>query len=268
MSCVSKVFTCILTRERKTQLRAFLKKIGGRKVSWPLLDQSLTHSSFANEESVAGKPLLDNERLEYLGDSVLSLALSERLYQEFPDFSEGQLSRIRAAAVSQESLWRVARKLDLGSVIQLGKGEEKGGGRSRRSILASGLEALLAALYLGGGIKEVQKFLKKHLEPEIRDIILERRGTDHKSRLQEEAQKRYHLVPVYRLVRETGLEHRRIFEVRVSIADGLAASGKGHSKKAAEQSAARRALESLKKSREKKTRAEPRGSSRGVLGER
>ena len=192
-----------------------------------LLSEALSHSSYANEHRSAG--LNSNERLEFLGDSVLGFVTAEFLFVQHPDLPEGDLTRIRAALVCEQSLYEVARKLDLGSYLKLGRGEEAGGGRKRTSILADATEAVFAAVYLDGGIGEA----------------VEERRRDYKTALQELVQRQAGQELSYRMAGEQGPDHAKTFVAEVLLNGTVVGSGSGHSKKEAEQSAAKAALAAL-----------------------
>ena len=195
-----------------------------------LLSEALSHSSYANEHRSAH--LRSNERLEFLGDSVLGFVTAEFLFAQHPDLPEGDLTRIRAALVCEQSLYEVARKLDLGRYLKLGRGEESGGGRQRTSILADATEAVFAAVYLDGGIGAASNLIHRCLLDAEKEEAVEERRRDYKTALQE-------------LVQESGPDHCRVFEMEVAVGGKVAGRGQGHSKKEAEQAAARAALESM-----------------------
>jgi ribonuclease-3 len=213
-----------------------------------LLIEALTHASYAQESSCSGR---DNEQLEFLGDVVLNFLVSVWLADTFPQYQEGKLSRARARLVAAEHLGRVAAKLELGTYLRLGRGEEKTGGRDKARLLVDALEAVMAAIYRDGGLRAAQRFVKRFILPEdlttaAEDLFL----IDYKSALQENLQEGGKGPAVYRVVGETGPEHRKTFTVEVDVGPGLAARGVGSSKKAAEQQAARVLLERLKPSSE------------------
>lgn len=223
-----------------------------------LLEQALTHSSHAHEsdaEDTRPAPQRDNEQLEFLGDAVLGFVTSRLLFERFPSYHEGQLSKLRAHLVSARHLQQVAEQLELGRYLRLGRGEEKSGGRSKGALLVNALEALLAAMYLDAGLEAPRAFIVgRIIEPELARLGAEPAGsypvTDHKSALQELLQARGRPQPVYALVKEEGPEHQKTFtvEIRVTEGDGrkeLRARASGSTKKAAEQNAARKALEKL-----------------------
>lgn len=208
------------------------------------LIEALTHKSYVNERRDSGRK--HNERLEFLGDAVLSLIMSDYLARRYPELSEGALSKLKASLVSEAPLANAARRLDLGARLKLGRGEELSNGRDKTSLLADALEAVIAAVYLDGGFEASRNFTIEVLTDELRhiDILQEQPGgDDYKTRFQEWCQKRYELLPRYVIVRETGPDHQKVFEVEVQVNDRVFGIGRGHSKKEAEQEAAQRALE-------------------------
>jgi ribonuclease-3 len=208
-----------------------------------LLEEALCHSSYANEHRTAG--LSSNERLEFLGDSVLGFVSAEWLFAQHPDLPEGDLTRIRAALVCEQSLYEVARQLDLGRYLKLGRGEEAGGGRTRTSILADATEAVFAAVYLDGGIAASSALIHRCLLDAEREEEVEERRRDYKTALQERVQRQVDQVLTYRMVGEQGPDHAKTFSAEVLLNGSPIGSGSGHSKKEAEQAAARRALEDM-----------------------
>lgn len=205
-----------------------------------LLENALTHSSYANENKALG--LQSNERLEFLGDSVLGMVTADYLFRTHPDLPEGDLTRTRAALVCEGSLVEVAHRLELGSYLKLGKGEDAGGGRERPSIVADAVEAVLAAVYLDGGIGSARKIIQKF----ILDREEEKGGSrDYKTALQELVQRESGQVLTYRLIGSIGPDHAKIFQVEVDLNGESVGAGEGHSKKEAEQNAARAAIEKL-----------------------
>ena len=209
-----------------------------------LLDEALNHSSYANEHR--GRRIRSNERLEFLGDAVLGFVTAEFLFLQHPDLPEGELTRIRAALVCEQSLYEVARKLDLGRYLKLGRGEEAGGGRERTSILADATEAVFAAVYLDGGIQAASALIHRCLLDAEREEDVEERRRDFKTELQELVQRKADQVLSYRMAGEQGPDHDKTFLAEVLLNGAVIGSGGGHSKKEAEQSAARAALEKLK----------------------
>ena len=208
-----------------------------------LLQNALTHSSYANENRDRGA--VSNERLEFLGDSVLGFVTAEFLFAQHPDLPEGDLTRIRAALVCEQSLYEVARKLDLGRYLKLGRGEEAGGGRQRTSILADATEAVFAAVYLDGGIAAASALIHRCLLDAEKEEAVEERRRDYKTTLQELVQRQADQVLTYRMAGEQGPDHAKTFLAEVLLNGELAGSGSGRSKKEAEQAAARAALEKL-----------------------
>lgn len=209
-----------------------------------LLDEALTHKSYVNERKSAGRS--HNERLEFLGDAVLSLIVSDHLATRYPQLSEGALSKLKAKLVSETSLAAAARRLGIGARLRLGRGEELSKGREKTSLLADGLEAVIAAIYLDGGLEAGRAFTLDALADELRRIEslqIKPGGDDYKTRFQEWCQKQHDSLPRYSTVHETGPDHQKLFHVEVSVGDKVVGSGQGHSKKEAEQAAAKRALE-------------------------
>ena len=214
-------------------MKTLEEKIGYSFRDRSLLENALTHSSYANEHRAAGVP--SNERLEFLGDSILGLVVADHLYRTRPDLPEGDLTRIRAALVCEGSLVQVAQALDLGSYLKLGKGEDHGGGRARPSIQADAVEAMLAAVYLDGGIGQVRKLIHR--------LVLDQE--QEKTALQELVQRENGQVLSYRLTGESGPDHAKVFAMEVLLNDGVIGSGQGRSKKEAEQAAAKAAVLTL-----------------------
>lgn len=205
-----------------------------------LLDHALTHSSYANENRSRGSQ--SNERLEFLGDSVLGMVTADYLYRTHPDLPEGDLTRTRAALVCEESLVEVAHAWNLGAYLKLGRGENAGGGRSRPSIQADAVEAVLAAVYLDGGIGSARKIIQKY----ILDAEAERgKNRDYKTALQELVQRESGQVLQYHLVGSSGPDHAKVFTVEVTLNGKTVGRGEGHSKKEAEQNSARAAIGAL-----------------------
>ena len=208
-----------------------------------LLGEALSHSSYANEHRA--NHLNSNERLEFLGDSVLGFVTAEFLFTQHPNLPEGDLTRIRAALVCEQSLYEVAKKLELGRYLKLGRGEEAGGGRERTSILADATEAVFAAVYLDGGIAEASALIHRVLLDVEREEIVEERRRDFKTSLQELIQRQADQVLSYRMIGEQGPDHAKIFQAEVLLNGESLGSGFGRSKKEAEQSAAKAALQTL-----------------------
>ena len=209
-----------------------------------LLQEALRHSSYVNE--VAEQQLRDNERLEFLGDAVLNLTVGHILMRNYPDIKEGDLSRSRANLVNESQLAETARSLRLGTSLLLGKGEIQTQGREKNSILADAFEALMAAIYLDGGYDAVYRIIEKKFQPLIEQLDTTDSNYDYKSRLQERVQVDHGVIPNYSISREEGPDHDKTFWVAMKVID-IETEGSGKSKKAAEQNAARKALEILEK---------------------
>ncbi len=206
-----------------------------------LLQNALTHSSFANERW--HNSLLSNERLEFLGDSILGMLVAEYLYQNFPDRPEGELTRMRADMVCEKTLAGVAARIHLGEHLLLGHGEEQGGGRSRDSILADAVESVIAASFLDGGIQAAQQFVKTFILTQV--PVSQLHNVDYKTKLQELVQQKKNQVLSYVLVGESGPDHDKHFQVAVSLNGNPVGRGEGRSKKRAEQEAAKAAIDHL-----------------------
>ena len=216
--------------------------VGYRFADTGKLTLALTHSSYSNEMKSRDIIMECNERLEFLGDSVLSYITSGYLYSEFPDLPEGDLSRIRAGAVCEKTLYRLADAIGLGNYLMLGHGEEHTNGRKRPSILADAFEALLAAIYLDGGIEPVKEFLLPRITAEINGIIKAGNDRDYKTSLQQVVQKEHGDILEYVTVGERGPSHMKVFTVEARLNGNVIGTGNGRSKRAAEQNAAREAL--------------------------
>lgn len=201
-----------------------------------LFEKALTHGSYTKENELSS--LENYERLEFLGDAVLKLCISDILYKKFPDYSEGELTRIRSIVVSDNTLAKIAEKIGLYAIIILGKHEEKMGGRNRASILACVFESILGAYYLEGKFSEISSFLEKNLECCIKDVDENAGKFNAKAVLQEYTQSENKTLPQYNIVEEIGPEHDKIFIVEVSYMDKTLASGQGKTKREAEQNAA------------------------------
>jgi len=228
---------------RKEQLEELSATLGHEFGDLSLLDSALTHRSYIHEVDGDAE---DNERLELLGDAVLGLIICEELLQKFPEASEGDLSKVRSRVVSEAVLARQASELGLGPYLALGKGESEGGGRGRSSILADAFEAVVAALYVDGGLEVAGRFVLSRFRKMLADPNLALASRDPKTTLQEMSQESHREVPVYRVISEDGPDHDKRFEIEVEMPGGLRAKGRGRSKKAAEQAAARSALAMLR----------------------
>ncbi len=220
------------------------KKIGYRFKNKKTLLQSLTHSSYAYENHSDIRA--DNEVLEFLGDSVLGLIIADFLCASYPDLTEGELSKLKSAAASTSSLSYFAKKIKLDKKILLGKGEERSGGRRKKTILAGAFEALIAAIYLDGGLQEANKFIRKHLKSLFKKIDVEKFFiNNYKSALQEYFQKENLPAPVYKTITTEGPDHKKVFYVEVLSEENSLAKARGPSKKSAEKKAAQKALKNL-----------------------
>lgn len=224
-------------------MKIFEKRLSYKFKNPDLLRRALTHKSYANEMKLP--PLNHNERLEFLGDTVLELVVSHLLMQTFEEVPEGELSKLRAAIVNEEKLAGLARQFDLGKFLYLGKGEEATGGRDKPSLLSDALEAVLGAIYLDRGFAKAYAVIEKHVTALIEEVGKVGFFQDYKTRLQEISQGRFRTTPRYKLIRATGPDHSKTFEVQIFIHDDLFGVGEGPSKKSAEQSAAKKALEKL-----------------------
>ncbi|MDM8526493.1 ribonuclease III [Desulfococcaceae bacterium HSG8] len=205
-----------------------------------LLDEACRHSSYVNEQPEIN--MRDNERLEFLGDAVLSLAVGHLLMHRYPDLPEGDLSRMRAGLVNELQLARIAVTLDLGSYVKLGKGEIQTNGRKKKSILADTFEAIIAAVYLDGGFDAAFRFIESHFLKLMASPGIPASNYDYKSHLQEVVQVTHGVMPVYEVIGEKGPDHKKTFSGQINVED-LTTVGMGKSKKTAEQDAARKALE-------------------------
>ena len=210
-----------------------------------LMVQAIRHPSYVYEKDKLG--IYDNQRLEFLGDAVISLAISHLLMELFPDIKEGDLSKFRASMVSESGLSYIASKLELGNYLLLGKGEEQTNGRKKPSIISDAFEALIGAVYLDGGFEEALRVIAKLFQPLLNRIDLDKSINDFKTELQEYSQNTFQSPPEYRIEKETGPDHNKTFYVSVYLKKNLMGKGKGKSKKEAEQKAAKEALVCLKK---------------------
>ena len=217
--------------------------IGYRFHNITLLQNALAHSSYANERW--HNSLMSNERLEFLGDSILGMLVADYLYRTFPDRPEGELTRMRADMVCKRALAKIADQIGLGEHLLLGKGEEQGGGRGRDSILADAVESVIAACYLDGGMEAAKGFIDRFVLTRVPVSGLA--NADYKTALQELVQQKRNQLLVYSLVGESGPDHDKVFQVELTLNGSLIGRGSGGSKKRAEQEAARVALEALQK---------------------
>ena len=222
-------------------MKTLESKLGYQFKNRKLLDHALTHSSYVNEHHLGS--ISSNERLEFLGDSVLGMIVADHLYRAFPDLPEGDLTRIRANLVCEGSLVLVAKEWELGRYLKLGKGENACGGRNRPSILADAVEAVLAAVFLDGGLEYDRAIIQRFLLDRMEQV--NRASRDHKTYLQELVQRKSGQVLHYELVGESGPDHNKTFQMQVLLNGRPIGQGSGHSKKEAEQAAANAAIERL-----------------------
>jgi ribonuclease-3 len=242
-----------------SELEPLERRIGYRFRDRGMLEHALTHRSRVHEDASGG--VFDNESMEFLGDSVLGFVIADMLFRKFPQHNEGEKSKLKASIVSATALARLGEKIDLGEFLILGRGEEKTGGRRKHALIADCYEALIAAIYLDGGIEPVRGFIER----QFADLIDEARRTgaaaafteDYKSALQEWLQRHDRGLPSYKLAAETGPAHRRVFEVEVQVNGEPIARAEGKSKKEAAQAAARLALELLEPGTENPGIVEP-----------
>jgi ribonuclease-3 len=209
-----------------------------------LLEQAFVHLSYLNENPSFARP--SNERLEFLGDAILNFIVTEKLYEEFPQLSEGELTEIRAALVCRDTLAELASSLKLGDWLLLGRGEEANGGRAKESTLANAMEALIGALYLDQGIAKTRRFILRQLKPELEKIKAGKITPNYKALVQELIQGQKRPTPVYRLVEATGPDHSKQFTAEILVEGEALGKGVGKSKKVAESQAARAAWEKLR----------------------
>ena len=231
-----------VSSERRQELSLFEKHAGIRFRNHRFLNLAFCHRSFANESTGA---IDNNEKLEFLGDSVLGLVVCEYLYRRLPSKNEGDLARIKSFVVSESSLEIIAKSLKVDNFILIGRGEEYSGGRSKTGIIADCMEAIFGAYYIDSGFRAAKKFMLELLEPEIQKVLEERHKKDYKTLLQEYVQKRYKNYPKYVLDKKTGPDHDRTFWVNVKIEGVDYGPGKGKNKKEAEQIAAGIAYETI-----------------------
>jgi len=225
--------------EEGRKLEEFQRIIGYNFKNRKLLTASLTHKSYAHENAVQDTE--DNERLEFLGDAVLGLAINTLLYQIYPDYAEGPLTKIKSHLVSATTLYKVAKEIGIGQYLLLGRGEESSGGRMHRSNLSGALEALMGAMYIDGGYEEGFRFVSAIFQQKL----YEKNDEDYKSNLQEISLKRFKTIPRYEIVSQAGPDHKKIFETTVKLKGVMYGKGTGMSKKSGEQFAAKDALKKL-----------------------
>ncbi len=228
---------------RRRELLRFQKSAGLRFRRLDLLDLAFCHRSFVNETE---QDIDNNERLEFLGDSVLGVVAAEYLFRHLPGLSEGGLAKIKAHVVSEDSLAEIALSLGIDAMVHVGKGEEISGGRQKKALLSDTMEALIGAFYLDAGFEKAARFILRCLIPAIDTVLADKHRKDYKTLLQEIVQKRYHTYPRYFLDKKTGPDHQKVFWMKVAVEEREYGPGQGHNKKSAEQEAARMAYEALK----------------------
>lgn len=231
-----------VSAERKEELQLFERHSTLKFRNLDLLNVAFSHRSFANE---SGGVVDNNERLEFLGDSVLGLAVAEYLHESLPERPEGDLAKIKSFVVSEASLSSIARAIRVDNFVLIGKGEEYSGGRAKKAILADAFEAIIGAYYLDSGWREAKRFVLEHLVPEINKVLENKHEKDYKTLLQEFAQKEFRSYPRYSLEKKTGPDHDRVFWMKVEVGGRKYGPGKGSNKKQAEQAAASIAFEAL-----------------------
>jgi ribonuclease III len=241
-----------MKEERRSRLAELEERLGWHFTDISLLDHALTHRSFINEN--ADPALADNERLEFLGDAVLELTVSDMLMRRYPDHAEGSLSKMRASVVNEQPLAQMARRFGIGDHLLLGRGEEASGGRQKSSLLANAFESVVAAMFLDAGFDRTAAFVGRLFTPLIEEGNISTVYRDYKTAAQERTQVLFREMPRYVLISATGPDHDKRFETCLMIGERVIATGTGRSKKEAEQQAARTALEEME-------RAEP-GPSR------
>lgn len=230
-------------KERLKKLKYLERLVGHRFKNKAILNQALTHKSYANEKEKSSSG--DNERLEFLGDSVLGIVVSKILYDGCPDHDEGVLTRYKSQLVSGSTLGRIAKNLKIGDFLLLGKGEEASGGRKHASNLLCALEAIIGALYLDGDLRAAARFIDKIFKSEI-ELVKEGKGSkDYKSVLQQLALKKFKTMPSYKIISEIGPDHKKHFIVEALISGKRYGIGSGYNKKSAEQASAKEALSAL-----------------------
>lgn len=233
-----------MNNKRIAILKPLEERLGYCFQQLDFLSTALTHRSYVNENPRLD--VADNERLEFLGDAVLGLCVSDLLSRKYPDFDEGTLSKFRALMVNEKPLAKLASQIQLGDYLLLGRGEEASGGRQKESLLANALEAVIAAVYLDAGFAKTKTFVRKLMTPLIDDTVLRSQSFDYKTALQEYCQKRFKSAPTYTLLDVSGPDHARDFTMEVTLIGAFQETGTGRSKKEAQKQAAQKALEILR----------------------
>lgn len=241
------IFQKTVTSARKQNLQSFQHQLRIKFKNLNLLDLALTHSSYSNEVDC---PLFNNERLEFLGDSVLGVVICDYLYSHFPNEKEGVLARIKSSVVSEDTLSAIAFTLQIDKYLVMGKGEELSGGRKKKAILADAMEALIGAYYLDSGFKAVKEYLFSLFEAEIIKVRENRHHRDYKTLLQERIQKEFHQCPRYLFIKKSGPDHNRVYYMSVEVRGKKFGPASGSNKKEAEQAVAKIAYHSLFPSKE------------------
>lgn len=233
----------MFTKEDLKKIKQLQKKLQYKFRRLYYLQEALAHTSFVNENPQF--KLRSNETLEFLGDSVLGLVITEYLYRNFPDFSEGKLSILKSTLVSEQVLSEISRYLNLGDYLILGKGEDRGLTRLRPSVLSNALESVIGAMYLDGGLKKASRFVYRIYKDRLKDIPKDEILGSYKNRLQHYTQTEFGCIPVYKVVSEKGPSHNRVYEITVNFNGQIYGCGRGSSKKRAEQEAAKETLITL-----------------------
>ncbi len=228
--------------ERRKRLNNLENRIGYQFEEIELLDTALTHTSYVKGDGRASE---HNERLEFLGDAVLELCVSEYLYTRFSEYNEGDMTRLRAQTVCEAALFEIAKKLELGATLLLGRGEDHSGGREKPSILSDAVEAVIGALYIDGGMEVARNFILRYMGGAVEEAVTDGPQKDYKTMLQEYVQKRHLGQIAYMLTGSSGPDHSKVFAMDVTVASVPAGSGEGRTKQEAGQQAAKGALESL-----------------------
>lgn len=231
-----------MNSSRRKELSLFQKKAGLRFRRIDLLDLAFCHRSFVNETS---EDIDNNERLEFLGDSVLGIVVADYLFRLLPDRQEGDLAKIKSHVVSEDALAEIALNLEINDIVHVGNGEELSGGRTKKALLSDSMEALIGAWYLDAGYEKASRFILYYLKGPIDTVLADRHRKDYKTLLQEIVQKRFHSYPRYVLDRKTGPDHQKTFWMNVVVDGDTYGPGQGGNKKSAEQEAARLAYEAL-----------------------
>ncbi len=230
------------SRERREQLAAFQKSIDFRFKDLSLLNQALTHRSYVNEDSTSRG---NNERLEFLGDAVLGMVVAAQLFSKLGDKAEGDLARVKSFVVSEDTLSSIAQSIGIDTLLLVGKGEERSGGRNKKAILADAVEAIFGAAYLDGGLEKTRELVLRYLVPEIAKVLEDRHRKDYKTLLQEYSQKWLKTYPLYSVAGKSGPDHDRTYLVICTLKDAVYGPASGKTKKDAEQGAAAMAYDAI-----------------------